>query len=139
MTTVRHDVTFQIQVLASHAPMFGRLEFDAADPFAVAMVFRGSGGDNRWVVARSLLAGALIRPVGDDGGDIHARPDMLDGVSSVRFTLSSPQDGVGRAWLSSAVLRRFLAATYGVVPSGEEAVDLDALIAQLLNRTEDIR
>ena len=116
-------------------PMGAELYYEAADPYAVALVFPGSAPDD-WIVwgfSRSLLAAGLIWPSGD--GDVHVAPS---GDRLVSITLSSPS---GRVVLlaARAVVADFLRATYLLVPAGAESVeaDLDVALNDLLNHWGD--
>lgn len=110
----------------------GDLEYTAADPYAVAAVFRAGPSPIRWVFARELLAEGLFAPVGD--GDVHVWPCLDNhGQAVVLIELNSPH---GEALLQAASrdVSEFLQRTFELVPRGTEdmQLDLDHTVLQLL-------
>ena len=112
----------------------GELEYAAADPYAVAAVFRAGPTPIRWVFARELLAEGLFAPVGD--GDVHVWPglDSCNGAV-VLIELNSPY-GEALLQASSREVSEFLQRTFELVPRGTEdmRLDLDHTVLQLLSR-----
>jgi len=108
------------------------LTYDAADPFAVTLVFRATPRPVRWTFARGLLAAGLWDPTGD--GDVHVWSCLDDhGAPVVMVELCSP-DGDVLVQLATPEVVTFLDRTEAVVPTGTEAahLDLDAVIAAVL-------
>lgn len=106
------------------------LRYRAEDPYAVSLVFRASGGDVEWVVARTLLLQGLAAPTGE--GDVHVGPDDEDPAMTT-LDFCSP-DGRLVARADTLELQAFLAATSAMVPVGTEGrhLDLDGLVEALL-------
>lgn len=104
--------------------------YDVVDPYAVQVIFHVPAGDVPWVVARSLLTRGLGEPTGE--GDIRLRPGLdEDGRAVVRMDFHSPE-GRLKVEVRSAELLSFLSRTWITVRPGQEAVDLDDLLADLL-------
>jgi hypothetical protein len=113
-------------------------EYDAADPWAVRIVFPGGRGDTaapvRWVVGRELLLEGLTDPAGD--GDVRLFPSVdEDGRAAVVIELCSP-DGRLVLQVRTSALYRFLSRTLTVVPLGAESIDLDELVAALVGGSD---
>ena len=108
------------------------LRYDAADPYAVDIVFHtGDPRGVRWVFARDLLAEGLFRRTGD--GDVRVSPHLDDrGTRIVQIELRSP-DGEAVLQAPADGLRGFLESTYAVVLPGSESahIDLDMLVEAL--------
>ncbi|RJK92942.1 SsgA family sporulation/cell division regulator [Vallicoccus soli] len=106
------------------------LRYRGEDPYAVHAEFR-TGVDESvdWVFARDLVAEGVQRPAGE--GDVRVWPSAGPGPATVFLALASP-DGQALLQAPAAALRAFLDRTYDVVPSGTEAVDVDAAIGALL-------
>ncbi len=116
----------------AHARVLTDLAYDAADPFAVSLVFRATPHSVRWTFARSLLTAGLCDPTGD--GDVHVWSCLDDaGVPVVMVELCSPDGDVLVQFRNHDVVS-FLDRTEAVVPSGTESsvLDVDAVIAALL-------
>lgn len=104
--------------------------YDAADPYAVRVTFHVPAGDIPWVVARSLLVRGISEPAGE--GDIRLRPGLdEDGRAVVRVDFHSPE-GRLQVEVRTAELLSFLGRTWLTVRPGDEAIDIDAFLAQLL-------
>lgn len=117
-----------------HVP--ASLRYDPSDPYAVHIVFHGTGDDAvTWTFARSVLATGLDEPAGI--GDVRVWPWSTARGDFVALSLSSP-DGSALFEVHRGVLVRFLARTYAVVPRGRETdrlrLDLDAALVRLLDR-----
>ena len=105
--------------------------YDAADPFAVRVTFHVPAGDIPWVMARSLLMRGMCQPAGY--GDIRLSPALDDeGFAVVRMVFHSPE-GILRVEVRSSDLLEFLGRTWKSVRPGDESVDLDALLLDLLS------
>lgn len=110
----------------------GELEYNSADPFAVAAVFRAGPTPIRWVFARDLLAEGIFSPVGE--GDVHVWPCLdISGSAVVIIELTSPY-GEALLQASSSDVNDFLQHTFELVPRGTEdmQLDLDDTVLRLL-------
>ena len=104
--------------------------YDTADPYAVQVTFHVPAGDIPWVVARSLLVRGMAEPAGE--GDIRLRPDLDEsGRAVTKMDFHSPE-GRLRVEVRSGDLLAFLGRTWLTVIPGEETVDLDAFVADVL-------
>lgn len=91
--------------------------YDPADPFAVTLRIRPDSRRSRqvdWCFARDLLDEGLSAPAGL--GDVRFEPYPGDGLL---ITLSSP-DGFALLRADATHARRFLCATYDLVPPDTE-------------------
>ncbi|MFG2819529.1 SsgA family sporulation/cell division regulator [Kitasatospora sp. NPDC048365] len=108
------------------------LEYDADDPFAVALTFHLPGdAPVTWVFARELMVDGISRPTGE--GDVHIHP-LGDDLGEVCIVLHSTEgDAMLRA--AAAPLIAFLARTDRIVPMGQELSggELDAQLASILS------
>jgi len=112
-------------------PLFARISYAAADPYAVTVLFCTQDQSVQWVFARDLLADGLIEEAGH--GDVHVWPIADDSdARSVGVELDSP-DGVVELTARRRDITRFLEATYRLVPRGAESahLDIDAELAIL--------
>lgn len=112
-------------------PFLTRWSYSAADPFAIVLAFRNTA--DRWVewlVARDLVAEALVAPVGL--GDIRMGPRLVQGYRVVQIELRSP-DGQAVLEVDRELLGAFVEATTALVAQGAESdvLDLDDEIAML--------
>ncbi len=109
-----------------------RLEYDPADPFAVALELDSGSRRERWVFGRDLLADGLrsMVPVGEGEVRVQATSVLTEIIrthgsgSSVRLRLP---------WWNT---REFLRQSHEAVPRGEESCDVDAWLAALMRTTE---
>jgi len=108
------------------APVETELIYQSDDPFAVTMRFHSGGSVATWVMGRELLAEGMTRSTGD--GDVRLRPHS--GRTLVLELISDRQATVFR--FSANPLRKFLAATYRLVPAGSERFDADAFLSTVL-------
>lgn len=108
------------------APVETELLYQADDPFAVTMKFHAGGAVATWIMGRDLLAEGLSRPSGR--GDVRLRPNA--GRTLVLELVSDRHVTVFR--LPAATLRKFLDATYRLVPPGTEHFDADAFLGTVL-------
>lgn len=112
-------------------PIAADFAYDAADPFAVSIVFKAEPASARWTFARELLIEGYFDPTGD--GDVHVWPCLsADGGAVVIIELDSPS-GEALVQVSSREVDAFIQHMLALVPLGaeEQHVDLDAEIAQL--------
>ena len=110
----------------STAPVETELLYQADDPFAVTMRFHAGGAVATWIMGRDLLAEGLTAPAGL--GDVRVRPNggrtlMLELVSDKHVTVFRVHTGT---------LRKFLDASYRLVPPGSERFDADAFLSMVL-------
>ena len=104
-------------------PLDAELEYSAADPFAVSILFKGEPAPVRWTFARDLLIEGFYEPTGD--GDVHVWPCLgTDGRAVVILELVSPSGEV-LIQMNSRELSHFLRRTITAVPRGSEADHLD--------------
>jgi len=114
-------------------PISAELRYDAADPYAVTMVFLTPASQVCWIFGRELLNDGLFEPAGD--GDVHVWPCLgSEGNAVVMIELCSP-DGSALVQAKTGDLSRFVAQTNSVVPAGSEPehINLDATITALLD------
>lgn len=115
-------------------PVRARLEYDAADPFAVRATFQVPRTPSPvcWVFARDLLVDGLTGPAG--AGDVGVWPSTSEGQDIVCLSLTAPG---GHALLQTprAELQGFVDAMLDAVPPGRETahLDMDAELAALLD------
>ncbi|MEV5439261.1 SsgA family sporulation/cell division regulator [Streptomyces sp. NPDC052682] len=117
-------------------PVLAHLSYDAADPFAVTVVFSHDGRVlARWQLDREMLAHGLTRPVGI--GDVRLRPESRGMWQELRMELlgdARPDGGrhhaVVYAW--TATIAAFLRETYEVVAPGREEVRVDEFLADVI-------
>lgn len=108
------------------------LHYDRRDPFAVRMTFPApatlEGVEVCWTFARELLGAGIERPAGE--GDVQVRPYGYD-----RTVLEfHAREGIAIVHVRTGELRRFLARTVALVPTGEEHLHLglDHDLAELM-------
>ncbi|MFJ8596244.1 SsgA family sporulation/cell division regulator [Streptomyces sp. NPDC093598] len=131
--------TLVVQLQAGDTERFSvlaHLSYDAADPFAVTVVFSHDGRVlARWQLDREMLGDALRRPVGV--GDVRMRPESRGMWQELRmeFLGDARPDG-GRhhavvfAWAPG--FAAFLRETHEVVPPGREEVHVDDFLAGVI-------
>ena len=121
--------TYVVNTAGQSAPV--TLLYSPTDQFAVSLVYveethPDTGGPVTWTLARDLLRDGLNIAGGMGDGDVIVWADA--GRAYVR--LSSP-DGTEVHSIDAHTVRRFLAATYLLVPSGDERIDVDAALARI--------
>lgn len=102
------------------------------DPFAVTVVFKGSGEPVSWTFSRDLLVDGLYAPAGQ--GDVQVWPCLSStGAAVVILELASP-DGEVLVQAPSRAVHEFVTEMLASVPVGTElsAVDLDDELFALL-------
>lgn len=107
-------------------PMNVDLHYRSDDPHAVTMRFQARDQESIWLVGRELLSDGLLAPTGI--GDVRLRPDHGDVLVLELFT----EDSHAVFHLSADELGRFLDSTYAVVPAGQEVLDFELLLKDLL-------
>jgi len=111
------------------------LAYDAADPFAVRILFGDPVADPAdgvtWLVGRELLQAGMQRPAGE--GDVRVWP--ASATADVLFLHLRAPSGEALFELSRAALGAFLRETERLVPVGDEplALDLDDELTLLLS------
>ncbi|MFH9011913.1 SsgA family sporulation/cell division regulator [Streptomyces sp. NPDC017943] len=131
--------TVVVQLQAGDTDRFSvlaHLGYDAADPFAVTVVFSHDGRVlARWQLDREMLGEALRRPVGI--GDVRMRPESRGMWRELRMEfLGDVRPDGGRhhaivfAW--APALAAFLRETHELVPPGHEEVCIDDFLADIL-------
>jgi hypothetical protein len=132
--------TLVVQLLApgtGRCPVLAHLRYAADDPFAVTAVFTHDGRVLAcWRLDRAMLAEGLAGAVGI--GDVRLRPQDTGPWHELRmeFLGDTRPDGsrhraVVLAWAPGVA--SFLRETYQVVPPGQERVDVDELLAEILS------
>ncbi|MFD4350124.1 SsgA family sporulation/cell division regulator [Streptomyces coelicoflavus] len=138
MNTVVHK-TMVVQLRTGDAgdrfPVLAHLGYDAADPFALTVVFSHDGRVlAEWALDREMVGEGLTRPVGV--GDVRMRPESRGMWDELRLELL----GDGRAdgerhravvFVWAAAVEAFLRETYTMVRPGEEEVCADDFLAEL--------
>ncbi|MFI1279825.1 MULTISPECIES: SsgA family sporulation/cell division regulator [unclassified Streptomyces] len=119
-------------------PLLARVSYDDEDPYVVQAAFLdGPTVLARWNFDRQMLAEGLHRPVGE--GDVAFSPHRAAGGDELRVALRRPgAEGQGSAdavlFVEARALTGFLEQTYAVTGAGEEFLDLDKLLDELLAR-----
>lgn len=99
--------------------------YDETDPFAITAKFAAG---KRWSWSRDMTALALQHPdAGAGGGDVLIQREG----EHLAVTLKG-REGSVTMLLPADDMRRFLEATYQLVPMGQEDIDVDAWIEGLL-------
>jgi hypothetical protein len=135
---VTHDLALHcVDSAGTLTTVDAALGYDPADPFAVTITFVTVDGDVVWAFARDLLVRGLGGPAGQ--GDVHIWPRLdAEGCATVIIELCSP-DGELVVQAGTRDVYQFLGRSLAAVPAGTETdrIDLDQLIDQLLQPTED--
>ena len=119
-------------------PVLAHLDYDASDPFAVTVVFSHDGRVlARWRLDREMLAQGLTGPVGL--GDVRLRPVSSGAGKELRMELlGDARPGGGRhhaaVFLWAPTVAAFLSRTYEVVLPGQEEVEVDDFLAEVIAR-----
>ncbi|CAM5248696.1 SsgA family sporulation/cell division regulator OS=Streptomyces tendae OX=1932 GN=GUR47_36000 PE=3 SV=1 [Streptomyces tendae] len=136
-TAVHKTVVVQLQAgdTAERFPVLAHLGYEAADPFALTMVFSHDGRVlARWALDREMVAEGLTRAVGV--GDVRLRPESRGMWDELRIELLGDDRGDGgrhRAvvFVWATAVEAFLRETYAVVRPGRERVSVDDFLAEL--------
>lgn len=113
-------------------PVAADLSYDAADPFAVSIVFNVEPVAVRWTFARELLVDGFYEPTGD--GDIHVWPSLsTDGTAVVIVELDAPAGGA-MVQINSRDAAAVIEQMLDLVPAGAESdlLDFDAELSEIL-------
>jgi hypothetical protein len=114
-------------------PLTASFSYDATDPYAVSILFKGEPVPVRWTFARDLLIDGFYEPTGD--GDVHVWPCLsANGNAVVILELNSPSGEV-LVQVGSRGLSGFIRQMLATVPQGaeDELVDFDDELIELLS------
>ncbi|MER6163020.1 SsgA family sporulation/cell division regulator [Streptomyces violaceorubidus] len=136
-TAVHQTLVVQLQAgdTADRFPVLAHLGYEAADPFALTVVFSHDGRVlARWVLDREMLTEGLTRAVGV--GDVRLRPKSRGMWDELRIELLGDHRADGdrhRAvvFVWTAAVESFLRETHSVVRPGRERVCVDDFLAEL--------
>jgi Streptomyces sporulation and cell division protein, SsgA len=114
-------VTLHLVGPTSWTEVPAQLRYDAADPFAVRIVFGDlvegdADAGITWLLSRELLRSGLEHPAGD--GDVRLWPAR--GASDVLYLHLRAPSGEALFEVSRASVAAFLRTTEALVPFGEE-------------------
>ncbi|GGM07469.1 hypothetical protein GCM10010129_59220 [Streptomyces fumigatiscleroticus] len=123
---------------ADRYPVLAHLSYDAADPFAVTVLFSHDGRVlARWRLDREMIADGLTRAVGE--GDVRMRPVSSGMWDELRMEFygdthpdGSRHQAVVFAW--APAVAAFLRDTHKVVEPGREEAGIDDFLAEILAR-----
>ncbi|MET9469128.1 SsgA family sporulation/cell division regulator [Streptomyces sp. NPDC006544] len=136
MSCVSALIVVRLEAATDHVLLLARLSYDGEDPYAVqAEFFDGPDVLARWHFDRQMLAEGLRRPVGE--GDVGFSPYTDAGADELRIDLRGPStepEGNATLFVDTRVLTCFLEQTFAVIGMGEEFLDLDTLLDELLAR-----
>ncbi|GHE64740.1 SsgA family sporulation/cell division regulator [Streptomyces vinaceus] len=129
-------ITVQLDAVRGRLPLLARFTYDGRDPYAVRATFLdGATPLARWHFDRQMLADGLHRPVGE--GDVAFCPHSAAGADELRIALRGPaaqREGEAVLFVEARALKDFLHQTYAVTGAGEEFLDVDKLLDDLLAR-----
>ncbi|BET52246.1 SsgA family sporulation/cell division regulator [Kitasatospora aureofaciens] len=136
-TAVHKTMVVQLQAgdTADRFPVLAHLAYDAADPFALTVLFSHDGRVlARWTLDREMVAEGLTRPVGV--GDVRLRPESRGMWDELRIELLGDDRADGArhravVFVWAAAVEAFLRETHTVVRPGRERVDVDDFLAEL--------
>ncbi|MGW5762046.1 SsgA family sporulation/cell division regulator [Streptomyces tendae] len=136
-TAVHKTMVVQLQAgdTADRFPVLAHLAYDAADPFALTVLFSHDGRVlARWTLDREMVAEGLTRPVGL--GDVRLRPESRGMWDELRIELLGDDRADGArhravVFVWAAAVEAFLRETHTVVRPGRERVGVDDFLAEL--------
>lgn len=103
------------------------------DPYAVRATFPQDGHDDvTWIFARELLIHGAVSLAGVGIGDVHVRRVDLTRVLILLDAPGHPGGGKFAVVLPARDVVRFVFRTVAEVPRGKEQLDVDGLLAHLL-------
>lgn len=136
MSCVSALMVVRLEATTGHVFFLARFSYDGDDQYVVQAEFLdGANVLALWHFDRQMLAEGLHRPVGE--GDVAFRPDKGAGRDELRVDLigrSADRQEIAVVFVDARALRGFLDETYAVVAAGEEFLDLDKLLDELLAR-----
>ncbi|GAA2621343.1 hypothetical protein GCM10010425_14790 [Streptomyces spororaveus] len=134
MSCVSSLIAVHLESGEAAVPLFARFSYSADNPYAVKADFLdGLAVLASWQFDRQMLAEGARRPVGE--GDVTFQPRRGAGGDEVRIGLRNHGDGGAEPAVLCAdagALQGFLDRTYAVVGEGEEFLDLDKALEELL-------
>jgi hypothetical protein len=109
-----------------------RLNYDPADPYAVAATFYTPAGPITWMFGRELLDVGTNQPAGE--GDIRLWPSLDPDRRAVVILEFGGPDGTALMQVRTQDIHGFLRRTFSEVPRGQESgrLDTNALIEALM-------
>ncbi len=109
-----------------------RLNYDPADPYAVAATFYTPAGPITWMFGRELLDVGTNQPAGE--GDIRLWPSLDPDRRAVVILEFGGPDGPALMQVRTQDIHGFLRRTFSEVPRGQESgrLDTNALIEALM-------
>ena len=109
-----------------------RLNYDPADPYAVAATFHTQAGPITWIFGRELLEVGTSQPAGE--GDILLWPSLDPDRRAVVILEFGGPEGAALMQVRTQDIHGFLRRTFSEVPRGQESgrLDTNALIEALL-------
>ncbi len=109
-----------------------RLNYDPADPYAVAATFYTPAGPITWMFGRELLDVGTNQPAGE--GDILLWPSLDPDGRAVVILEFGGLDGTALMQVRTQDIHGFLRRTFSEVPRGQESgrLDTNALIEALM-------
>ncbi|MET9430860.1 MULTISPECIES: SsgA family sporulation/cell division regulator [unclassified Streptomyces] len=113
-------------------PVLAHMAYDPQDPYAVTVNFTHGGWTYaEWRLDRDMLRDALegVRGGAVGEGDVRVWPEVNGTREELCIELM--HSAVFTVWAPS--LRGFLDRTYAAVPAGEEHVELDAFLEEVLS------
>ncbi|MET9799669.1 SsgA family sporulation/cell division regulator [Streptomyces sp. NPDC006368] len=114
--------------VGNEIPVLAHVTYDPRDPYAITVGFTHGGWVYaEWRLDRGMLWDGMRYAVGE--GDVRVWPERAGTRDELRIQLMS--SAVFTVWIPS--MRRFLERTYEAVPVGEEHVELDELLEELLS------
>ncbi|MFB6805229.1 SsgA family sporulation/cell division regulator [Streptomyces sp. NPDC056387] len=129
-------LTVHLDAAWGRVPLLAHFLYGSEDPYAVqATFFDGPAVLARWHFDRQMLAEGLHRSVGE--GDVSFCPHEAGGVDELRVTLrglAGERRGDAVVFVEARALADFLDETYTVTGAGEEFLDVDTLLDELLAR-----
>ncbi|MBO9520524.1 MAG: SsgA family sporulation/cell division regulator [Nocardioidaceae bacterium] len=131
-TTTVTTTAVQIATVGSEQDhdLSAEFAFDPADSVAVTMTLQTPSGPVHWTFARELLVEGQYEPCGE--GDVHVWPCLSpSGEAVVIVELESPA-GETLLQFPTRAVQDFVTASLEAVPLGQEKVDVDSWIEQLL-------
>ncbi|MCS0635079.1 SsgA family sporulation/cell division regulator [Streptomyces sp. LP05-1] len=125
---LRDKVFMRLLAQSGHdLPVLAQLTYEADDPYAVRVGFLHDGLlAAEWRLSREMLAEGMRGEVGI--GDVRMWPHLNGSREELRIELL--RSAVFTVWAPS--LRKFLDRTYEEVPAGQERLELDAFLAEVL-------
>lgn len=136
MSFISALITVHLDAVRGRVPLLARFTYDGEDLYAVQVTFLdGPTVLARWHFDRQMLAEGFHRPVGE--GDVTFCPHGAAGVDELRLSLrgsAGQRQGDAVLFVEARELTDFLHQTYAVTGAGEEFLDVDKLLDELLAR-----